>query len=61
MCLVLSIMDKIREVFVWANPDKTISVSFGSTETEVKMTLEVAKEKFLGAIRAAEDMAPPGR
>ena len=39
-------MTKPKELFVWANPDKTISVSLGTIETEVKMTLEEAKEKF---------------
>jgi anti-sigma-K factor RskA len=51
-------MNKPKELFVWANPDKTISVSLGTIETEVKMTLEEAKEKFSGAIRAAEEMSP---
>jgi len=52
-------MTKPKELFVWANPDRTISVSLGTIETEVKMTLEEAKEKFSAAIRAAEAMSPP--
>ena len=43
---------------MWANNDKTISVSFDTAETEVKMSLEEAKQKFMGAIQAAEEMTP---
>jgi hypothetical protein len=52
-------MNKPKELYVWANNDKTISVSLGTAETEVKMTLEEAKQKFLGAIHAAEEIASP--
>jgi hypothetical protein len=49
-------MNKPSEVRVWANNDGTVSVSFGSAQTEFKMSFEQAKQEFLGAIQAAEEI-----